>query len=159
MGLLKGRFEDYSSPLAGLPARLYTGYFFFIYGLEKATGGFSGAGLRATLQEWSAGNGYSFYVPFLEGVVIPYAGPFAVLVTAGELFVGTALLLGVATRLFALVGVFLCLNFALASGVALLSVERPVVFGLLCLTVHATAAGRALGLDFLLKGKVPRWVA
>ena len=157
MGLLKGRIEDYSSPLAGLPARLYAGYFFFKYGLHKMTSGFSGAELQKTLSGWAAETRYHFYVPFLTGVAIPHAEIFAVLVIFGEIAVGAALLCGLATRFAALGGIFLCLNFVFGSGVRLLSVEQPVVFILLLITVYATAAGRALGLDHLMRGKLPRW--
>jgi thiosulfate dehydrogenase [quinone] large subunit len=159
MGFLKGRIEDYSSPLAGVPARLYAGYFFLRYGLEKLGGGFGGAALHETLAKWAAGEAYDFYVPFLQKVAIPHAGIFAHLVTFGEMAVGAALLLGCASRLAALGGIFLCLNFLLAGGTPILSVEQPAVFILLLVTVYATAAGRVLGLDSLLKRKLPRWAA
>ena len=144
MGLLKGSIEDYSSPLAGVPARLYTGYFFVRYGLEKLGSGFDGEALRQTLTEWSGRTPYDIYLPFLQTVAIPYAGIFAILVILGELAVGTALLVGAATRLAAVGGLFLSLNFLLASGAPLLSVEEPVVFTILLLTIYATAPGRTL---------------
>ena len=159
MGLLKGRIEDYSSPLAGVPARLYAGYFFLKYGLEKFNGGFGGAALHETLTKWAAGPAYDLYIPFLLKVAIPHAGLFAHLVMFGEIVVGGALLLGCATRLAAIGGVFLCLNFLLASGAPILSVEQPVVFILLLATVSVSAAGRVLGLDFFLKRLLPRWAA
>lgn len=159
MGLLKGRIEDYSSPLVGLPVRLYAGYFFLKYGLQKATGGFGGAALRETLTKWAGETRYGFYVPFLKSVAIPHAETFALLVMLGEIVVGAALLVGFATRLAALGGLFLCLNFLFGSGVRLVSTEPPVVFALLLLTVYLTAAGRALGLDLFLRGKLPRWAA
>jgi len=159
MGFLKGRIEDYSSPLAGLPARLYAGYFLLKYGLEKFTGGFGGAGLHETLTKWADGPAYPFYVPFLRVVAIPHAALFAHLVTLGEIAVGALLLAGCVTRLAALGGLFLCLNFMFASGAPVLSTEQPVDFALLLVTVFATAAGRTLGLDALLKGRLPAWVA
>jgi uncharacterized membrane protein YphA (DoxX/SURF4 family) len=159
MGLLKGRIEDYSSPLVGVPARLYTGYFFFRYGLEKVTRGLGGTELHETLAKWAAGPAYDFYTPFLQRVAIPHAGLFAHLVAYGEMAVGALLLIGCATRLAALGGVFLCLNFLFASGASILGVEMPAVFVLLLVTVYATAAGRAVGLDALLKQRLPSWVA
>ena len=159
MGFVRGRIEDHSSPLAGLPARLYVGYFFLKYGLEKLTGGFGGAQLHETLGKWASGPAYAFFIPFLTKVAIPYAGLFARLVTYGEIAVGALLLAGCACRLAALGGMFLCLNFLFASGAPLLSVETPALFIVLLLTVYATAAGRALGLDALLKRSLPRWVA
>jgi thiosulfate dehydrogenase [quinone] large subunit len=159
MGLLKGAFEDYSSPLAGLPARLYTGYLFLAYGLEKWAGRFGGDELRELLVGWSGSTRYAFYVPFLERVAIPFAPLFAVAVTVAEVLVGAALLVGFCTRLAAAGGVFLCVNFALASGAGPLTAEQPIVFIVLLLTVWATAAGRSLGLDRIIKAFVPRWAA
>ncbi len=159
MGILKGRIEDYSSPLAGVPARLYTGYFFLKYGLEKFHGDFGGAALHETLTKWAGGTAYDFYAPFLLKVAIPHAGLFAHLVMFGEIVVGAALLLGCATRLAALAGIFLCLNFLFASGAPVLSVEQPAVFILLLATVFATVAGRVLGLDIFLKRLLPSWAA
>jgi uncharacterized membrane protein YphA (DoxX/SURF4 family) len=159
MGFLKGRIEDYSSPLAALPVRLYTGYFFLKYGLAKFTGGFGGAGLHETLSKWAEGPAYHFYVPFLQKVAIPHASLFAHLVTLGEIVVGSLLLLGCACRLAALGGLFLSLNFLFASGAPILSTEQPAVFTLLLVTIYATAAGRAVGIDALLKHRLPRWVA
>src|SRR5262245_16579274 len=111
MGILRGRIEDYSSPLAGLPARLYVGGLFFKYGMENLTRGFSGAELHETLEKWASGLAYDFYVPLLQKALIPHAGMFAHLVTYGEVAVGGMLLLGCACRMAALGGMFLCLNF------------------------------------------------
>lgn len=159
MGFIKGRIEDYSSPIAGLPARLYAGTFFLKYGLHKFTSGFGGEELHKTLLGWSTATRYPFYTPFLTNVVIPHAAVFAALVTFGEITVGAALLVGCAARLAALGGIFLCLNFLLGSGAPLLSVEQPVVFALLLLTTYVTAAGRALGLDYFLKRRLPGWAS
>lgn len=159
MGILKGRIEDYGSPLAGLPVRLFTGWFFLKFGLGKATGSFGAAALRPTLEEYAAQTPYGFYAAFLKSVAIPNAAIVAVLVVAGEILVGAALLAGFATRLSALLGIFLCLNFLFATGAAPLSLERPAVFILLLATIYATAAGRALGADYFLKGRLPRWAA
>jgi thiosulfate dehydrogenase [quinone] large subunit len=159
MGILKGKIEDYSSPLAGVPARVFTGYFFLKYGLQKATSGFGGEALRQTLGKWAAETPYHFYLPFLQKFAIPYAGAFAMVVIFGEIAVGAALLAGCATRFAAIAGIFMCLNFLFASGTPLLSVEQPVIFTVLLVTVYATAAGRSLGLDAFLKGKLPPFVA
>jgi uncharacterized membrane protein YphA (DoxX/SURF4 family) len=159
MRFLKGRIEDYSSPLAGLPVRLYTGYFFLRYGLSKFNRGFGGAELQETLSKWADGAAYHFYLPFLRNVEIPHAALFAHLVTIGEIVVGSLLLVGCVTRLSALGGLFLCLNFLFASGAPVLSTEQPVVFALLLVTIYATAPGRVLGLDALLKYRMPGWIA
>src|SRR3989442_13310960 len=98
MGFLKGRIEDYSSPLAGVPARLYVGYFFLRYGLEKFNGGFGGASLYETLTKWAGGAAYGFYGPILQNVALPHGGLFAHLVTVGGIFVGSGLPSGCSAR-------------------------------------------------------------
>ncbi|MCZ6696905.1 MAG: DoxX family membrane protein [Acidobacteria bacterium] len=157
MGFLRGSAEDRCRPLAGLPPRLFAGYFFLKYGLEKVTDGFDGDLLRTQLAGWMAESRYEFYVPFLEHVVTPFAGVFAFLVMWGEVLIGLMLLLGLAARAAALAGLLLCANFLLATGTPLISDEEPVYFAVMLATVYLTAAGRALGLDFLLRKVLPRW--
>ncbi len=157
MGFLRGSPENYCSPLAGLPPRLFAGYFFLKYGLEKVTGGFDGDLLRTQFAEWMAESRYEFYVPFLEHVATPFAGVFAFLVMWGEVSIGLMLLLGLATRATALAGLVLCANFLLATGTPLISDEAPVYFAVMLVTVYLTAAGRALGFDVLLRKVLPRW--
>lgn len=157
MGLFRGRIEDHCSPLAGLPPRLFAGYFFLRYGLQKVTGGFDGDRLRTQLAGWMAESRYEFYVPFLEHVATPFAGLFAFLLMWGEVLIGLLLLLGLATRAAALVGLVLCANFLLATGAPLISDEAPVYFAVMLLTVYLTAAGRVLGLDVLARKILPRW--
>src|SRR2546428_14086817 len=159
MGFLKGRIEDYSSPLAGLPARLYAGYFFFRYGLGKITRGLGGAELHETLTQWAAGPAYDFYAPFLHKVAIPHAGLFAHLVAYGEMAVGALLLLGCASRLAALGGVFLCLKFLFASGGPILSVETPTGFLLAPPPGFPTRACAGGGVGRPLKARRPSGVA
>jgi uncharacterized membrane protein YphA (DoxX/SURF4 family) len=159
MGFLQGKAEGSGASLAGLLPRLFTGYFFLKYGLEKVTEGFGGDALRQLLAEWVSETGYAFYVPFLTQVVVPFAGIFAFLVAWGEVAVGAALLLGFATRAAALCGILLCVNILLATGTSLLSDEAPVYFTIMLVTVYLTAAGRVLGLDVVLRKVLPRWTA
>ena len=157
MGIFRGSAEDTSTPLAGLAPRLFTGYFFLRYGLEKVTGDFGGETLRPRLVEWASETRYGFYVPFLEHVAIPFADVIAFLVAWGEVIVGMALVIGLATRAAALLGLFLCLNFMLATGTMPLSNEEPIYFSVMLVTVYLTAAGRSLGLDIVFRRLLPRW--
>src|SRR5690606_28280944 len=92
---------------------------------------------------------------YLEAIALPGAPVFAYLVLAGELVVGAALLAGVRTRLAALAGLVMVLNFHFAMGV-LLDVSYlwngygpPVLGSLLALVVgggplpFSLAGGRA----------------
>ena len=110
--------------------------------------------------EFAAGNPIGWYKEFLEQTVLPHAALFAHLQVWGEVAVGIGLVLGLATRLTALVGLYLAVNFGLASqwmsfgqqGFHLLLVTSMVIF-------IGAGAGRAWGLDaLLLKRGVPRWL-
>ena len=101
--------------------------------------------------EFAAGNPIGWYKDFLEQTVLPNAASFATLQVWGEVAVGIGLTLGFLTRLTALVGLYLAVNFGLASqwmsfgqqGFHLLLVTSMVIF-------IGAGAGRAWGLDALL---------
>src|SRR5881409_1380564 len=65
--------------------------------------------------EFAAGNPIGWYKDFLEQTVLPNAALFATLQVWGEVAVGIGLTLGFLTRLTALVGLYLAVNFGLAS--------------------------------------------
>lgn len=67
------------------------------------------------VSEFAAGNPLGWYREFLEGTVLPHSGLFATLQAFGEAAVGLGLVLGLLTGLAALVGLFLSLNYGLAS--------------------------------------------
>jgi uncharacterized membrane protein YphA (DoxX/SURF4 family) len=96
-----------------------------------------------------------WYKAFMTAVVFPHVTLFAGLVAAGEVAVGTCLILGLATRFAAVIGAFLTLNYFLLKGDALWSVSNDLafVFGLTILTI--TGAGRVLGLDSLITPRHP----
>ena len=101
--------------------------------------------------EFAAGNPLGWYKDFLEQTVLPNASLFATLQVWGEVSVWFGIVLGLATRFTALVGLYLAVNFGLASqwmsfgqqGFHLLLVTSMVIF-------IGAGAGRAWGLDALL---------
>jgi thiosulfate dehydrogenase (quinone) large subunit len=113
--------------------------------------------------EFAAGNPVEWYRHFLEGTVLPRAETFATLQAYGEVVVGLGLLLGLLTGLSALIGLFLAVNFALATqwmsfgqqGFHLLLVTSMIIF-------LGARAGRLWGLDAWLLGRagegVKRWL-
>jgi uncharacterized membrane protein YphA (DoxX/SURF4 family) len=113
--------------------------------------------------EFAAGNPIGWYKDFLEQTVLPNAALFATLQVWGEVAVGIGLTLGFLTRLTALVGLYLAVNFGLASqwmsfgqqGFHLFLVTSMVIF-------IGAGAGRALGLDAALLRRAgpgaPRWL-
>ena len=110
--------------------------------------------------EFAAGNPLEWYKNFLEGTVLPHAAIFATLQAYGEVAAGLGLLLGLLTGLSALIGLFLALNFGLASqwmsfgqqGFHLLLVTSMIIF-------LGARAGRTWGIDrWILARSGRRWL-
>jgi thiosulfate dehydrogenase (quinone) large subunit len=103
--------------------------------------------------EFAAGNPVGWYKEFLETTVLPDAKLWATLQTYGEAAVGVGLVLGFLTGLSALVGLFLALNYGLATqwmsfgqqGFHLLLTTSMIIF-------LGARAGRAWGIDGLILG-------
>src|ERR671922_964754 len=101
--------------------------------------------------EFAAGNPVEWYKRFLEEIVLPQAALFARLQAYGEVIVGISLLIGLCVALGALVGLFLTVNYGLATqwmsfgqqGFHLLLITSMLV-------VLLTRAGRVWGLDRLI---------
>jgi uncharacterized membrane protein YphA (DoxX/SURF4 family) len=100
-------------------------------------------------------NAEAFYRPFLESVVQPNVLLFAQLVTIGEWVAGILLLLGLLTRLGALVGMVLVLNYMLMKGLPALGGSVDRLFFLAFLAFLLGSAGLVWGLD----GALPRTLA
>jgi uncharacterized membrane protein YphA (DoxX/SURF4 family) len=111
--------------------------------------------------EFAAGNPVGWYKDFLERTVLPDAATFATLQAYGEAAVGIGLILGLLTGITALVGLFLAVNYGLATqwmsfsqqGFHLLLITSMILFVL-------TRAGRAWGVDGWLLTRAPnqRWL-
>jgi thiosulfate dehydrogenase [quinone] large subunit len=107
--------------------------------------------------EFAAGNPVGWYKDYLEGTVLPNASLFATLQAYGEVAVGLGLLLGLLTGLAALAGLFLSLNFGLATqwmsfgqqGFHAILVTSMLIF-------LGARAGRVWGLDGWILGRVGR---
>jgi uncharacterized membrane protein YphA (DoxX/SURF4 family) len=103
------------------------------------------------IAEFAAGNPVDWYKEFLERTVLPNSSVFATLQTFAEAAVGLGLILGLLTGLTALVGLFLSLNYGLASqwmsfgqqGFHVMLVTSMIVF-------LFARAGRTWGLDGLI---------
>jgi len=101
--------------------------------------------------EFAAGNPVAWYKEFLEGTVVPDAELWATLQAYGEVAVGVGLVLGLLTGLSALVGLFLAVNYGLATqwmsfgqqGFHVLLTTSMIIF-------VTTRAGRAWGIDGLI---------
>ncbi|MBI2939555.1 MAG: DoxX family membrane protein [Chloroflexi bacterium] len=94
------------------------------------------------------------YQAFLQGIVLPNLLTFAYLIVLGELLVGLSLSLGLLTRLGAVGGMWLSLNYMLMKGFATHGAYVDKVFFLVELVCLVGAAGLAYGLDTQLRGKL-----
>jgi thiosulfate dehydrogenase [quinone] large subunit len=97
----------------------------------------------------------AFYRPVMADVALPHADLFAQLVFIGEAVAGLSLLLGVATRLGATVGIFLSMNYLLSKGNLPWSVNNDFAFVVGMLAIAATRAGRTVGIDAWLARRWP----
>ena len=143
-----------------LPLRLFVGESLVRAGLGKIVNRWlTDAGLELTINGWLAHEKPAhFYQGFLRDVVVPHYHLFAWLIVVGEISVGCAMLLGLFTRPAAVVGLFMTLNFYLGQGETLTANTSAAYLAML-LTLAIVPAGRALGADAFLKGKVPRWLS
>ena len=133
--------------------RVYTGVFFLYYGIRKVANPNFADGLGGFVTS-QLDQSVAFYRPFLENVVLPYKGTFAVLVGFGELLMGLALILGLATRYAAFAGAFLVLNFWLAKGQGILDAQNhDVIWFVILIVLGGLHAGRTMGLDQQLSGR------
>ena len=126
--------------------RVYTGVFFLYFGVRKILNPNFSDGLAGFIgaQENTVG----FYRPFLESVVVPYKEVFAFLVGWGEVLLGVALIIGLATRYAAFVGAFMVLNFWLAKGQFVLDAQNhDVIWFVILIVLGGLHAGRTMGLD------------
>lgn len=111
------------------------------------------------LQSVALSKGYPFYQDLVRGVVLPHAGVFAVLVVWGEVFVGAALVLGLATRFAAAASLLMMVNFMLAKGdLPWMVSSYDAAYAMISLALLIGAAGRTLGVDEVLAKRWPRSV-
>ena len=132
-------------PIAAL--RVYAGVFFTFNGFRKVTNDKFTDGMVGFLNS-RADSSPEFYRSFVESVVIPNKALFASMVTFGELFIGLALILGLATRYAAVAGALMVTNFWLAKGQgALDGTNHDAVWLVIFLVLALVPAGRITGLD------------
>jgi thiosulfate dehydrogenase [quinone] large subunit len=107
-----------------------------------ATAAWSGS-VEASIAVWQAS--------YLENFALPLVMPIAWIVTIGELIIGVALLLGVTSRINAVFGLFMLLNFA-AGGYYNETIPPLVTISILLIVLPT---GHWLGLDRTLNRKYP----
>jgi thiosulfate dehydrogenase (quinone) large subunit len=141
----KGQARIKLWPVAVL--RIYAGVFFTYNGFHKVVNDRFTDGMVGFLGG-RANNSPEFYRSFVESVVIPNKEIFAGLVTFGEIAIGLALVLGLATRYAAIAGALLVTNFWLVKGQGMLDgTNHDAVWLVIFLVLALVPAGRIAGLD------------
>ena len=127
--------------------RIYTGIFFVYYGFGKLRKDDFVDGM-AGFVNMQLENSFGFFRPFLESVVLPNKGLFAFLVSWGELAIGIAMILGLATRYFAVAGAVMVASFWFAKGQGILDAQNhDVVWFVIFIVLAGLHAGRTMSLD------------
>jgi thiosulfate dehydrogenase [quinone] large subunit len=136
--------------------RVYLGIVFLLAALPKLEQDFT-PGLVGFLERVALQKGHPFYQDFVREIVLPNAPVFATLVTWGELLAGLTLILGLVTRLSAVVTLLLAMNYMFAKGHWFwTSSSNDAAFVAISLALLIGAAGRTLGLDAFLARRWPR---
>ena len=91
--------------------RIYVGYYLFFQGIGKFHRNFpKGDWIGRQIGDIASLDLYPWYKTFLQNYVVPHSELFGYLVMVGEIAVGVCLLLGLFTRLSALVGLFMLIQ-------------------------------------------------
>ena len=127
--------------------RVYTGVFFTYYGFGKIKGGSFADGLEGFVNGRLEGS-YGIIRPFLESVVLPNKAIFAIMVSWGELLIGLALIVGLATRYASVAGAVMVMAFWFTKGQGVLDAQNhDVVWFVIFVVLAAVHAGRIHSLD------------
>ncbi|MDX1507569.1 MAG: DoxX family protein [Woeseiaceae bacterium] len=126
--------------------RVYTGIFFLYFGVRKLLNPEFADGMARFIAAQE--NTVGFYRTFLDSVVVPYKEVFAFIIGCGEVLLGVAMILGLATRYAAFAGAFMVLNFWLAKGQWVLDAQNhDVIWFVILIVLGGLHAGRTMGLD------------
>jgi uncharacterized membrane protein YphA (DoxX/SURF4 family) len=139
--------------------RIAVGYHFLTVALGKLNGRYlNGKGLANQLMGGISKDPFAWHQAFIRSQVLPHVHFFNYLTAFGELAIAVSLLTGCLVRIASLFGAFyqanIYLSLAVAAGGATLGLNR--LFILLHLIFVASSAGRALGVDGILKKGFPR---
>ena len=135
--------------------RVYTGVFFVYHGISKLRHE-DVAGFLSNMLNGDPDASFSFYRPFVESIVLPKIHIFAALISWGELAMGFALILGLATRYAAFIGAFMVLNFWFAKGLDIFAgANNDFIWFVILIVLGFIPAGKIAGLDDGLSDRFP----
>ena len=145
--------RDYA--LAGL--RIYLGVIFAIAVYPKLMAKPSFAViLNGFLTHFALQNAQPFYQRILQNLIIPNVSTIATLIVVGEVAVAIAMVTGTATRLAAVIAMFLATNYMFSKGLWWWNPSsNDAAFFMIALVLALSAAGRTFGIDSILAKRWP----
>ena len=136
--------------------RLQLGVILLVAGIPKLRGDFTPE-VADFLRKVALVDGHPFYQEFVRSVVLPHVGAFAMLDSWGEVLIGAALVLGLATRFASAAAILLLLNYMFAKGAWFwMAWSNDAAYVAISLALLIGAAGRTLGVDEFLARRWPR---
>jgi len=127
--------------------RVYTGVFFAFHGFGKIQRG----GFADGLEGFVSGrleSSFGIIRPFLESVVLPNKAVFGIMVSWGELLIGLALIVGLATRYASIAGAVMVAAFWFTKGQGFFEGQNhDVIWFMIFIVLAAVHAGRIHSLD------------
>ena len=142
-----------------VPLRLLFGAILSLEGWSKLRGDWlHGTPLLRNLDRWLADDRpYGF---FMAVVNVAHAHPkiFGSLIAIGELSIGVCMLVGLVTRASSALGALMLLSIAAAAGQGLAPPGNALLMAATFLLFVVVPPGRALGLDAVLRNRLPRWM-
>jgi len=147
-------------PLAYLvPLRLLFGAILTLEGWSKLRGDWlHGTPLLRNLDRWLADDRpYGFFMPIFN---VAHAHPkiFGSLIAIGELSIGACMLVGLVTRASSALGALMLLSIAASAGQGLAPPGNALLMAAVFLLFVVVPPGRVLGLDAMLRNRLPRWM-
>lgn len=141
------KYVGHLFPIAFL--RVFLGYYYVNQALLAVRTGFlSRAYLAEDIRAYlPRSTSPDWYRAMLENMVIPNWQPFAYALVGAQILIGVSYLVGYLVRPFALVGLFLTINFMLAFGQQPSEAQMPFLL-MLHLTLGWLGAGRCFGIDY-----------
>lgn len=134
--------------------RVYTGVFFVEHGFGKLRNPDFADGLAGFVNA-RLDQCFGFMRPFLESVVLPNNGFFAVMVSWGEFLIGLSLIVGLATRYASVAGAVMMTIFWFTKGQGFLGGQNHDVIWLMIFVVLAAVhAGRMHSVDAMLADRL-----
>lgn len=151
-------WSERSPTLALLPVRLAAGYQLLLLGLGHAAAGWlTQPQLGTHAESWRiAGRGLHALAPLLSHVAA-HGQAYSRLVCVGEILIGAALLLGLFGRVMAILPLLALIFLRLVAGEPLSDGPLLLLAAALC-SLGLGGGGRALGLDVLVRERLPRWL-